>query len=135
MDRREVAIATNILEEVTRYIIATTGQFGMDWDYATFVSLKNTDSPQGELYIFYKNRPVKFKSSALVMTLHRLFEDYKLLLYPNVNSSKIVVKYILRNSDLKVDTKINFQDSNKWSHITAPDPSNPLDMLLEGSFS
>lgn len=134
MDRRNIGRASFVLDEVTRCIIATLEPFGLDWDYATYVSFKDEDHEHGEFFLFHKKRPVSFKSTALLKQLYTLFQDYKFMLYPDLDVSKMTVKYVIRSLDLRVDTKSHSEDMMKWSSVSAESPSNPFDLLISETF-
>jgi hypothetical protein len=134
MDRRNIGRANFVLDEVTRTIIATLEPFGLDWDYATYVSFKDDSHEYGEFFLFHKKHPVNVKSQALLKSLYVLFQDYKYMLQPDTDTSKMTVKYVIRSLDLRVDTKTDLVNVMRWSSQNADSPSNPFNLLISETF-
>ena len=133
MEKQNIELVNQILNDVGQYIIGTVGQYSLEWDYACFVSFTTPKNPNGEFHLFHKNRPISFKSSELVLILHKLFEDYKKAL--NIKDRKeCSVKYTIRNSDLKVDVKLDHLNKNLWGSDQSPDPQNPFKFLVGDTF-
>ncbi len=131
MGHKNVQLVNDILNEVAHYIIATVGQHSLDWEYACYVSSKNTTHREGEFFLFHNKKPISFKSSELVHTLYKLFEAYKIALNENLKDQDVSIKYVIQYADLKVDLKLEKGIADKWDSLSAPNPLNPYDLLIE----
>ncbi len=132
MEKQNIELVNQILNEVGQYIVGTVGQYSLEWDYACFVSFSSPDHPHGEFHLFHKKNPISFKSSQLVYILFELFEDYKKAI--NVYDKDCSVKYAIRNADLKVDIKLDHINKNVWSSDKSPDVQNPFNFLVGDIF-
>lgn len=132
MEKQNIELVNQILNEVGQYIIGTVNQYSLEWDYACFVSYKSASNPHGEFHLFHKERPISFKSSQLVFILYKLFEDYKKAL--SLNFKETSIKYTIRNSDLKVDVKLDTDKKHKWSGDLGPELHNPFQLLVGDTF-
>lgn len=121
-----------ILNEVGQYIVGTLGQYSLDWDYACFVNSNTLLNPKGEFYLFHSNASVGFKSAALNKILFELFEHYQEAMNLKLGETKI--KYVIRNSDLKSDIKIDVTNSMPWAKGEKTGDESVFSLLVKDSF-
>ncbi len=115
MERQNLEVVNQVLNDVGQFIIGTVGQHSLDWDYACFISAKSGVISNGRFYLFHKSQVVGFKSSQLILVLDKLFSDYKKALNLKEDNPDVTIKYVIKNSDLRSDIKIDKNLSELWS--------------------